>query len=260
MLTFDSYGGADPLSLDADAPPPYRWPEAPYEGLGGGGGGRGALEGKGPQRRSQKRLGAVTVEYKCHRSGHLPSGRQRQGGIGWAPWKRGGCTPPFQCIPGGGVCALRPAEPAPLCRQYIDCTRVHECALSRAGNGPHARAYAHDLDSTRRGMGRSGRGRGTRPPLGMCWWSSRRIGLQWPGTGPARTSGQGLTETENGKDEGANNAGAVREADGMGWRSHRPSWSIAIRHVPAGVGGSVPAVGDPLAGHETPVGWGVHAH
>ena len=64
-----------------------------------GGGGRDALEGKGPARRPQKqldrrveakRLGAVTVGYNCNGGWHLASGGQ---------W---GTSPPFQCIPGGG--------------------------------------------------------------------------------------------------------------------------------------------------------------
>ena len=40
----------------------------------------------------------VTVGYQCHRSWHLPSGRQWLG-IGWAPCKKaGGAAPPrFQC-------------------------------------------------------------------------------------------------------------------------------------------------------------------
>ena len=34
----------------------------------------------------QKRLGAVTVGYKCHRRWHFASGRQWLG-VGWAPWR-----------------------------------------------------------------------------------------------------------------------------------------------------------------------------
>ena len=40
-----------------------------------------AVEGKGPQRRLPKRLGAVTVGYKCHWGWHLPSGGQWLGAL-----------------------------------------------------------------------------------------------------------------------------------------------------------------------------------
>ena len=85
---------------------------------------RDALEGKGPQRRPQKRLGRRLEEVAKAVGGgycrlrmplkwHLPLGRQWLG-IGWAPWRgraggnlptepdgmsHRGFLPPFQCIP-----------------------------------------------------------------------------------------------------------------------------------------------------------------
>ena len=48
----------------------------------------------GGWRRLPKRLGAVIVGYKCHRSRHLALGRQRLR-VGWVPWRgRGGKTSP----------------------------------------------------------------------------------------------------------------------------------------------------------------------
>ena len=53
------------------------------------GGPRGSQTGG--WRRLPKRLGAVTVGFKCHCSWHLPPGKQWLG-IGWAPWRGGGGT------------------------------------------------------------------------------------------------------------------------------------------------------------------------
>ena len=58
-------------------------PEAARQAVGGG---------------CQGGWGAVTVGYKCHWSRHLASGRQWLG-RGWAPWRGGGASLPFQSIP-----------------------------------------------------------------------------------------------------------------------------------------------------------------
>ena len=54
----------------------------------------------GDWRRLPKRLGAVTVGYKCRGSWRLPSGGQWLG-IGWAPWRGGwgGYLPPLPMHP-----------------------------------------------------------------------------------------------------------------------------------------------------------------
>ena len=78
---------------------------------------RVAVEGEGPQRWPQRRLGrqleevakavgAVTVGYKCHRSWHFASGRQWLG-RGWTPqWGGGGGSPPSNA-------SLPPPPPPP---------------------------------------------------------------------------------------------------------------------------------------------------
>ena len=82
------------MKLQPQAPPPNAPP--PWD----------ALEGKGPQRRPQKRLGrrleevakAVGGGYKCHFSWPLLPGRQWLG-IGWAPWMGGGVPSPLSMHP-----------------------------------------------------------------------------------------------------------------------------------------------------------------
>ena len=93
---------------------------------GGGGGGRGALEGKGPERQSQKRLDRWLEEVaKAVGGGYcrlqMPlrlalgvkgtvAGHRLGGGL-----SGGGYLPPFQCIPLGGLSVskgkLRPCAP-----------------------------------------------------------------------------------------------------------------------------------------------------
>ena len=88
--------------------------------LGGGGGGAARMHSKGrglrsgPRggyaggwRRLPKRLGAVTVGYKCHWCRHLASGRQWLG-IGWAAWRVGWGTPP---PPSNASLGRRPSPP-----------------------------------------------------------------------------------------------------------------------------------------------------
>ena len=81
--------------------------------VGGGGGGRDALEGQGPQRGPQKRLGRrLEAVAKAIGGGYcrlqmplrLALGvRGTVAGHRLAPWRRGGggYLPPFRCIPGG---------------------------------------------------------------------------------------------------------------------------------------------------------------
>ena len=61
---------------------------------------RDALEGKGPQRRSRRRLPKRLGGGYCRLRMplRLALGVRGTGGIGWAPW-RGGVPPPLQCIP-----------------------------------------------------------------------------------------------------------------------------------------------------------------
>ena len=89
----------------------FNWPLRPvhHRGIGGA---RDALEGKGPQRRSQKRLDRRSEEVAEAVGGgycrlQMPlklvlAVRETVAvGRGWAPWRRGGGgLPPFQCIPG----------------------------------------------------------------------------------------------------------------------------------------------------------------
>ena len=71
---------------------------------------RGALEGEGPQRRPQQRLGRRLEEVAkavgggyCRLLNAVEPGAWRQGDSGWAPWSGGGggTAPPFQCISWG---------------------------------------------------------------------------------------------------------------------------------------------------------------
>ena len=89
------------------------WRSAPTRGrVGGGGGGRDALEGKGLQRRPQKRLGRRLEEVaKAVGGGYcrlqmplrLALGvRETVGGHRLGALEGGGYLPPFQCITGGG--------------------------------------------------------------------------------------------------------------------------------------------------------------
>ena len=89
-----------------------RWSAGMHQnGRGRRGGPRGGQTGG--WRRLPKRLGAVSVGYKCHSRWHLPSGRQWLG-IGWAPWRvrgwgvkqgggggRGGLGPKSLCTKNG---------------------------------------------------------------------------------------------------------------------------------------------------------------
>ena len=69
---------------------------------------RDALEGKGPQRRPQKRLdrrlegvakAVAGGNCRLQMPWKLALAVRETVAIGWAPW-RGGYLPPFQCIPG----------------------------------------------------------------------------------------------------------------------------------------------------------------
>ena len=84
-------------------------------GGGGGGGGRGALEGRGPQRRSQQRLARRLEEVaEAVRGGYcrlqMPlslalAARETVAGCRLGALEGGGGTPPpFQCFPGWGCC------------------------------------------------------------------------------------------------------------------------------------------------------------
>ena len=138
----------------------FDWPNAQkkiWQIFGGGGGGgawgtppppsgdellKGAL-GRDPRggqrscwtgswRRLPKRLGGVTVGYKCHRVWHLPS-RRPELRMGWASGKRGGggVPPLFQCIPvrGGGARQARGSRPN-MHRSTSDTTSTARKAVS----------------------------------------------------------------------------------------------------------------------------------
>ena len=99
-----------------------------------------ALEGKGPQRRLDRRLeevakavGAVTVGYKCHWPWQLASGGQWLR-AGWALEGGGGVSPPSDASPasgdgrwdwGGVVWALPCTAPCSACLPLFRCQVLH---------------------------------------------------------------------------------------------------------------------------------------
>ena len=100
------------LEHEPDPPPP-----PPKRCIGRGRGLRGGPKSgsAGGWRRLPKRLGAVTVGYKCHRGRNLASGGQWLG-IGWALWRGG--VPMHRCPPSPRPqdlrdCAGGPQPPPP---------------------------------------------------------------------------------------------------------------------------------------------------